>query len=207
MATLSGKPYYKIISSLKSLGLQFDSVSPEEAARLNSKLVITTKEESSVIEHKNMLLDTELDVEPALIKAKILRSLMSIHQDDQLVIGMDPGKRIGIVAFYLEKEIESQVVTSVQRALDLMTVLVNGTKSRKKIVRIGDGNPAMAKQIANNIYARFKEKVVIEFVNEHGTSALRTMDSDQRGLRDKLSARVIALRNGRRFRPVIPIHN
>lgn len=187
--------------------MQFDSVSPEEAAILNSQLVITTKEERSVIGHKNMLLDSELDDEPALIKAKILRSLMGMYQDDQLVIGIDPGSRIGIAAFYLQKEIESQVVTSVQRAVDLITVLVKGTKSRKKIVRIGDGNPAMARQIANKIYTRFKDKVVIEFVNEHGTSAVRAMDSNRRGLRDKLSARVIALRKGRPFRPVIPIHN
>lgn len=207
MATLYGKPYYKIISALKSLGLKFDSVSPEEAAVLNSQLVITTKEEKRMVGHQNILLDSELDGEPALIKAKILRSLMGMYQDDQLVIGIDPGSRIGVVAFYLQKEIESQVVTSIQGAVDLVTILVKGTRSGKKLVRIGDGNPMMARNIANRIYTRFKDKVIIEFVNERGTSALHAMDSNRRGIRDKLSARAIALRKGRLFRPMLHIHN
>jgi len=192
---------------LKSLGLQFDSVSPEEVAALDSQLVITTKEEKSMIDHGNILLDNELDDEPALIKAKILRSLMGMYQDDQLVIGIDPGSRIGVAAFYLQKEIESKVVTSIQGVVDLVTVLVKGTKSRKKLVRIGDGDPMMARSIANKIYARFKDKIIIEFVNEHGTSAVHAMDSNRRGVRDRLSARAIALRKGRLFRPVVHIKN
>jgi len=207
VATLYGKPYYKIICALKSLGLQFDSVSPEEAAVLNPQLVITTKEEKSTVGRGNILLDSELDDEPALVKAKILRSLMGMYQDDQLVIGIDPGRRIGVAAFYLQKEIESQVLTSIQGVVDLVTVLVKGTKSRKKLVRIGDGNPAMARNIANKIYARFKDRVIIEFVNEHGTSAVRALDSNRRGIRDRLSARAIALRKGRLFRPMLHIHN
>jgi hypothetical protein len=204
---LHGKPYYKIISALKSLGLQFDSVTPEEASVLNSQLVITTRDEKSTVGHGNILLDNELDDEPALIKAKILRSLMGMYQDDQLVIGIDPGSRIGVAAFYLQKEIESQVLTSIQGVVDLVTMLAKGTSSRKKLIRIGDGNPAMARNIANKIYARFKDKVIIEFVNEHGTSAVHAMDSNRRGVRDKLSARAIALRKGRLFRPMIRIHN
>ena len=206
VATLQGKPYYKIISALKSLGLQFDSVSPEEAAVLNPQLVVTTREEKSVVGHGNILLDSELDDEPALIKAKILRSVMGMYQDDQLVIGIDPGSRIGVAAFYLQKEIESQVVTSVQGVVELVTVLVNGIRSGKKLVRIGDGNPTMARNIAIKIYARLRDKVIIEFVNERGTSRLHAMDSNRRGIRDRLSARVIALRKGRPFRPVIHVH-
>ncbi|MFY3739916.1 MAG: hypothetical protein HMLIMOIP_000341 [Candidatus Nitrosomirales archaeon] len=188
------------------MGLQFDSVAPEEAADLNSQLVITTSEEKSLVGDGNILLDSELDDEPALIKAKILRSVMGMYQDDQLVIGIDPGSRIGVAAFYLQKEIESQVVTSVEGVVDLVTVLVKGTRSGRKLVRIGDGNPAMARNIANKIYSRFKDKVTIELVNEHGTSAVRAMDSNRRGIRDRLSARAIALRKGRLFRPTIHIH-
>ena len=187
------------------MGLQFDSVSPDEASSLNSQLVITTREEKSLVGNGNILLDNELDDEPALIKAKILRSLMGMYQDDQLVIGIDPGSRIGVAAFYLQKEIESQVVTSVQGVVDLVTVLVKGTRSGRKLVRIGDGNPAMARSIASKIYSRFRDKVTIEFVNEHGTSAVRSMDSNRRGIRDRLSARAIALRKGRLFRPALHI--
>jgi hypothetical protein len=189
------------------LGLPFDSVSPEEAALTNSQLVITTEQESRLVGKKNMLLDSELDDEPALIRAKILRSLMGMHQDDQLVIGIDPGNRIGIAVFYLQKEIESQVMTSVRKSVDLVSKLISGTMSRKKIVRIGYGDPVMARQIANKLHEKFKDSIMIEFVDEHGTSSVRTMDINRRGMRDKLSARVIALRKGKPFRPVLSIRN
>ncbi|NMJ86623.1 MAG: hypothetical protein EX285_02070, partial [Thaumarchaeota archaeon] len=121
---------------MKSLGLQFDSVSPEEASLINSQLVITTKQESSLVGRKNILLDSEFDDEPALVRVKILRSLMGLYQDDQLMIGVDPGKRIGIAVFYLQKEIESRVLTSMQKSVELITMLIGGITSRKKIIRI-----------------------------------------------------------------------
>ncbi|MFQ5920539.1 MAG: hypothetical protein ACE5JV_00810 [Nitrososphaerales archaeon] len=205
---MHGKSYYKIISALKSLNLKFDSVSPEEATSHDSHLVITTRAEKPKISHRNILLDSELDEEPALIRARILRSLMGRFQDDQLIIGIDPGRRIGLAAFYLQKEIESRVITSTRAAADLVTVLVRGTISRKKLVRIGFGDPVMARSIAEMIYARFKDQVTIEFVNEHGTSSsVRTVDSNRRGVRDRVSARVIALRKGRVFRPMVRVRN
>lgn len=207
VATLRGKPYYKIISALKSLGLPFDSVSPEEAALLNSQLIITTEEERILVGKKNLLLDNELDDEPALIRAKILRSVMGMYQDDQLVIGIDPGNRIGIAVFYLQREIESRVMTSVRKSIELVSILLNTIKSRKKIVRIGYGDPAMAREIAIKLHMKFKESVTIEFVNEYGTSNVRSMDINRRGIRDRLSARTIALRRGRPFRPFMSISN
>lgn len=207
VATVRGKPYYKIISALKSLGLPFDSVSPEEAASINSQLVITTEQEMYLVGNKNMLLDSELDDEPALIRAKILRSVMGAYQDDQLVIGVDPGSRIGIAVFYLQKEIESQVVISVRKSVDLISTLIRGTESRKKIVKIGYGDPAMAREMAYKLYEKFMDTIVIEFVNEHGTSSVHAMDTNRRGMRDRLSARTIALRKGRVFRPLIHVRN
>ncbi|MEE8132319.1 MAG: hypothetical protein V3T40_01950 [Nitrososphaerales archaeon] len=207
VATVHGKPYYKIINALKTFGMPFDSVSPEEAALINSQLVITTEEERNLIGRKNMLIDRDLDDEPALIRAKILRSLMGTHQDDQLVVGIDPGNRIGIAVFYLQKEIESQVVTSVRKGVDLISRLIRGTTSRKKIVRIGYGYPAMARQIANILYKKFGDNIIIEFVNEHGTSSVRATDISRRGMRDELSAKAIAQRKGKPFRPILSVYN
>lgn len=190
---------------MKSLGLQFDSVSPEEASLINSQLVITTKQESSLVGRKNILLDSEFDDEPALVRVKILRSLMGLYQDDQLMIGVDPGKRIGIAVFYLQKEIESRVLTSMHKSVELITMLIGGITSRKKIIRIGYGDPTMARQIATRLYGKFKDNITIEFVNEYGTSSVRVTDTNRRGIRDKISARAISLRKGKPFRPVLSI--
>jgi hypothetical protein len=199
VATVYGRPYYKIINALKLMDLRFESLSPEEAASSNAKIIITTKDEAEIVRRKDVLLDTELDRYPVLIKAKILRNIMGSYHDDQLTIGIDPGTRIGISIIYLHNEIDSFVESSLDSTIQLVSVLLSGIRSKKKIVRIGDGDIAMAKQIASMTKARFKDLVDIEIVNEHGTSLPQNTDTNRRGARDRSSARTIALRKGRAF--------
>ncbi|HEV8405315.1 MAG TPA: hypothetical protein VGQ13_05345, partial [Nitrososphaera sp.] len=93
--------------------LQFDSLSPQEAAASNAKVIITTRDEAGIVNTKGVvMLDTELENYPAIAKAKILRSIIGDQADDQLVIGIDPGSRIGISATYLHQEIVSVVESS-----------------------------------------------------------------------------------------------
>jgi hypothetical protein len=199
VATVYGRPYYKITNALKLMDLRFESLSPEQAASSNAKIIITTKDEAEIVRRKDVLLDTELDRYPVLIKAKILRNIMGSYHDDQLTIGIDPGTRIGISIIYLHNEIDSFVESSLDSTIQLVSVLLSGIRSKKKIVRIGDGDIAMAKQIASMTKARFKDLVDIEIVNEHGTSLPQNTDTNRRGARDRSSARTIALRKGRAF--------
>ncbi|HYZ51202.1 MAG TPA: hypothetical protein VE593_09970, partial [Nitrososphaeraceae archaeon] len=76
VATVYGRPYYKIITALKLMDIQFDSLSPQEAAVSNAKVIITTEDEAEIVRRKDVLLDTELDNCPAVLKAKILKTLM-----------------------------------------------------------------------------------------------------------------------------------
>jgi hypothetical protein len=184
------------------MDLRFESLSPEEAAASNAKIIITTKDEAEIVKRKDVLLDTELDKYPALIKAKILRSVMGCYHDDELAIGIDPGSRIGISIIYLHTEIESAVESSLNSAIQLISILLSEIKSDSKIVRIGDGNIAMAKYIARKIKARFRDLVDVEIVNEYGTSLPQNTDANRRGIRDKSSARAIALRRGKAFDPL-----
>jgi hypothetical protein len=203
VATVRGKSYYNIISALKLMDLQFDSLSPEEAAASNAKVIITTQDEadSIICNKKNMImmLDTELEKYPSIIKAKILRSMMGDYADDQLTIGIDPGSRIGISAIYLHQEIASTVESSPQDAVAQVSAMLGGIESRKKIVKIGDGNIVMARQIASMLKIKFQEIVRIEIVDEHGTSLPQNTDANRRGARDRSSARTIAFRSGKSF--------
>jgi hypothetical protein len=78
--------------------------------------------------------------------------------------------------------------------------LLSKIRSNKKIVRIGNGNIAMARQMALILKTKFKELIEIEIVDEHGTSLPQNTDANRRGARDKASARTIALRKGRPFK-------
>ena len=182
------------------MDLEFDSMSPEEAATSNARVIITTQDEACIVNKKGIvMLDTELEKYPAITKAKILRSMIGEYVDDQLTIGMDPGSRIGISAIYLHQEILSIVESSPEDAVEQISAMLGGIESRKKVVKIGDGNIAMAGQIASMLKTKFRESVNIEIVDEHGTSLPQNTDANRRGARDRSSARTIAFRSGRAY--------
>ena len=201
VATLNGKSYYKIINTLKLLQLNYEELSPSEALNSYSRIIITSKEESPIFKKKNIMVDSELNENPVIIKAKILRKLIKSHTYDQLTIGIDPGNRIGISIFYLHDEIESVVLSTIELTLNFIIEVLSEIKAKKKIVRIGDGNINMARSIAFLIKANFKDLVHVEIVNEHGTSSIQNNESNRRILKDKSSARLIAFRNGKIFDP------
>ncbi|WP_337863031.1 hypothetical protein [Nitrososphaera sp.] len=197
VATVSGRSYYHITKALKSMEVGYDSLSPEQAAASDAKIVITTRAEADRVGHKkNVILDSELDA-PAVAKAKILRGIHGAPVDDQLVIGMDPGNRIGISAIYMHEEIASMVESSPQAAVEQVAALLGGIASRRKVVKIGDGKIMMAKQIAWALKKKFHDGVEVEIVNEYGTS--QNAEANRRGARDRSSARTIAFRTGRPF--------
>lgn len=199
VATVRGRSYYEIVRALKSIGVKYDSMSPEEALLSGTKVIITTREEAGAFAggNKTVLLDTELEKYPAIAKAKILKTVTGTTADDQLIIGIDPGTRIGISAIYLHEEIASMLESSPQSAVEHVAALVGGISSRKKVVRVGDGNIAMARQMAWALKKRFGDYVHVEIVDEHGTS--QASEAHSRGARDRSSAKAIAFREGKRY--------
>ena len=180
------------------MNLRFDSMSPSEAAESNAKVIITTKDEAGLVSRKGVVMfDTELEKYPFISKAKILHSLAGPAIDDGLTIGIDPGSRIGISAIYLDHEVLSEVGSSPNEAVELVSAMLGGIVSRKKTVRIGDGDIRMARQIARMLNFRFHDSVDIEIVDERGTS--QNAEANRRGARDRSSARMIAFRSGKSF--------
>jgi hypothetical protein len=187
------------------MNLQFESLSPQEAALSNAKVIITTKHEAEIFKRKDILLDTELEKFPVLMKAKILRYSMGPRYSDLLTIGIDPGKRIGVSIIYMHNEIACFVESSPSKVVQLVSGLLAGIDSKKKIVRIGDGDLYMARLIATVLKSRFDNLVDIEIVDEWGTSLPHNTGKNRRGVRDISSARKIALRNGRIFKLIQPL--
>jgi hypothetical protein len=200
IATVRGRSYYEIIQVLKSIGVNYDSMSPEQASISDAKVIITTQEEAGAFVggNKTILLDTELEKYPSIAKAKIIKSMTGQVIDDQLTIGIDPGTRIGISVIYLHNEITSMLESSPRGTVEQVAALLAGISSHKKVVRIGDGDIMMASQMAWALKKRFGDNIRVEIVDEYGTS--QTADANRRGARDRSSARTIAFRTGRAFK-------
>lgn len=196
VATVEGRSYYKIVSMLKSMNIGFSSLSPEEASRTNAKIIITTKNEASLIRREDLIFDFQLDTSPALFKAMLLKNLSGNYIEDILVVGVDPGNRIGIYVLYLHTELYSTVRSSLREAVKFIMNILSCINSSKKILKIGNGDSLKCNHIAQQIKNQ-NGSVRIEIVNEFGTS--RNILPNCRRNRDVGSAKSIAFRSGRIF--------
>jgi len=118
-------------------------------------------------------------------------------EQEDLIFGVDPGQRIGLSIFYHGKEIESSFYSSVEELVFHIIEILSGLRAKRKIVKIGNGNMKIAKQIVSVLNLNFCSSFELEFVDEQKTS-LKIKNFNQRGKRDMLSAKYISQREGYR---------
>ena len=195
IATTYGKPYYKFVKALRDLNLNFDSLLPEEINNFEGSLILTTSNEAPKFSQKPMLYEEIMDKVPAVIRGLMIQKLESGLEKNELILGIDPGQRIGLSVFYFGKEIERTIYTSVEQLVTHVVIILGELRATKKIVKIGNGNMKLAKEITTLLNLRFCSDFELEFVDERRTS-LKIKNYNQRGKRDMMSAKYITQREG-----------
>lgn len=132
-----------------------------------------------------------------------MQKLNLYFEEEVLILGVDPGQRIGLSIFYYGKEIESSFHSSVEELVFHIIEILGGLRAKRKIVKIGNGNMKIAKQIVNMLNLNFCSSFELEFVDEQKTS-LKIKNFNQRGKRDMLSAKYISQRDGYRH-SILPL--
>ncbi len=127
----------------------------------------------------------------------MMQRLNPDFEEEDLILGIDPGQRIGLSIFYYGKEIESSFHFSVEELVFHIIQVLGGLRAKRKIVKIGNGNMKIAKQIVTALNLNFCSSFELEFVDEQNTS-LKIKNFNQRGKRDMLSAKFISQREGYR---------
>ena len=122
---------------------------------------------------------------------------------EELVIGVDPGHITGLSIFYYGREIESSFHLSVNKLIIHIIEILGGLRATRKIVKVGNGNMNIAKEIVNMLNLKFCSSFELEFVDERRTS-LKIKNFNQRGKRDMLSAKYISQRDGYRYN-ILPL--
>lgn len=133
----------------------------------------------------------------------LIQKLDLRFQEDDLIIGVDPGQRIGLSISYYGAEIENSFYFSVEGLVSHIIRVLGVLRARRKILKIGDGNMSIAKQIVHTLNLKFCSSFELEFVDEYKTS-LKIKNFNQRGRRDMLSAKFISSRKGLR-QSVLPL--
>lgn len=186
--TADGRSYYSIVSKLRVAGLPFLSLLPGDDSG-ECGLVVTTKKEAASFSVPTLSLE-ELDENPDVARGQILSMLAEGQQN--LVVGVDPGSRIGAAAFLGETRVASRTFNSKKSAVSWVSSLLMKVPSRRLLVRVGNGEPKTAMWLADSIAMQVPQAAV-ELVDESGTSRGR----GTRGLqKDQGSAARIAFRKG-----------
>lgn len=144
-----------------------------------------------------MLHEEIIDKDPAVIQGLMIQKLQVGLDKNELLLGIDPGFRSGLSVFYYGKEIERSIFTSVEGLVMHVTKILAELRAERKIVKIGNGNMNLAKEITSLLNLRFCSDFELEFVDERKTS-LKTKNYNQRGKRDMMSAKYISQRDGYR---------
>lgn len=188
---------------MKSLNLSFDSILPEEIHTYSGHLVLTTRKESPMNCEKILLHEDILENHPTVIRGIMMQKLKPDFEEENLILGVDPGQRMGLSIFYYGVEIESSVHTSIDELVFHIIVILGGLRAKRKILKIGDGNMEIATQIVKMLNLKFCSSFELEFVDESRTS-LKIKNFNQRGKRDMLSAKYISKREGYRY-SILPL--
>ena len=201
VVTVQGKAYYLIVNELKKKSIPFLSLTPGETIPIEVKVVITTKEEKHLVNHETVLLYQE-GTEPEKLVNEALQAVRGKRHFEKLVIGIDPGKVLGLAVLADGKIIETGNCFSVKETVDkIKSVLKNleSTPAFSVTVKIGDGVAEYKEKLLRALDKELSANVVLESVSEAGTSRYLNMTEHRRGLRDIVSATRIAGRNGHAF--------
>ena len=179
------------------LNLEYDSIMPEQIPTYQGNLIFTTENESPRYASQQILNEDVLKHDPTVIQGIITEKLDSGLNQSELLIGIDPGQRIGISVSYFGKEIERGLYSSPEEIASHVARILGGLRAERKLVRIGNGNMKIAKQITTQLNLKFCSNFELEFVDERKTTK-KIKNHNKRGKRDMLSARFIAQREGYR---------
>jgi hypothetical protein len=201
VATDDANTYYDIVSRLKRTHLRFSSLSPGQVTNQAQDLVITGK--SELFMHGGRVVAIEdLDKNPMIMEGQLLSRLLDKSRRN-LLIGIDPGSRIGVVMFYGGRELGALTASLADEVVDLLVMVVSDVPHSSLSIKIGSGDPKSSLRLARLLRERLGQAESIEIVDESGTSA------GKRGTigatRDERSAVRIAFRKGVQFtEPELP---
>jgi len=195
VVTDDGSAYYDIVSRLKKTHLKFSSISPGQPFDSLLDLALTSRKEAAALGGDAVAIE-DLNEDPLIMEGQLLSRLLEESRRN-LLIGIDPGSRIGLVVFYGGRELGALTTVSADKLVELVASVARDVPHSSLAVKIGAGEPKSSSRLARLLRERLPESTSIEIVDESGTS------SGKRGAigatRDQRAAARIAFRKGSQF--------
>jgi hypothetical protein len=191
VATSDSRAYYSILSRLKETNLRFVSLTPSQTSTKVPEPIITTRSELGLFSVVTIPIE-DLDENPLIMEGQILAKTLKENKR-VILIGVDPGLRMGVVVFYGGTALGSFTVNSIDVLEWKILSLVRNIPHSDAVIKVGDGAPELSRKIIWIMTERLPEAKV-EVVDERGTTINRMKSKGQ--TKDQRAAERIALRKG-----------
>lgn len=195
VATDDGNAYYSIVSRLKRTHLRFSSLPPGQSIDSARDLALTSKREVAAFKGGAVAIE-DLSEDPLVMEGQLLSRLLE-ESSRSLLIGIDPGSRIGLVIFYGGRELGALTTISAEKLVDLVATVVRDVPHSSLSIKIGGGEPKSSMRLGRLLRQKLSPSASIEIVDESRTSG------GKRGAigatRDQRAAARIAFRKGIQF--------
>lgn len=195
VATAKARPYYTFVTWLREIGAHFDAINPDCIPSYTGNIILTTRSEAPRYTKVPFLYADELEAGPTLAHAMLLSRCGADTYEDTLVAGVDPGKLLGLSMSYAGREIERSLFLSAHSLVDHLKHILSWNIPSCRIVRIGNGDLSLSREIATTLSVSSLPPFRIELVDEASTSP-RGKNCNQRGKRDMLAAKTISNMRG-----------
>jgi len=197
VATVSGKAYYKLVNELKNRGLAFLSLKPWDPMPLDIDVVITTEKERNLVKHPKVLI-YEHSVDSAIIIDEAVRLIQGKKSYERVIVGIDPGEIFGVAVLGDGNVIETFSCSSSEELVKAILQAFGKIPTSINVVKVGDA-PIYTNALLRLLDDSLPENVAIEIVSEAGTSHFTRDTIHRRGIRDIMSATMIAGRKGQPY--------
>ncbi|HTY75998.1 MAG TPA: hypothetical protein VMD05_10595 [Candidatus Nanoarchaeia archaeon] len=196
VATVQGKAYFLIVNELKQHHIPFLSLMPGDSVRAEIRVVITTQQETHLINHSKIVVFSP-ETDPEILGIEVLRILQGKETYETFVIGVDPGEVFGIAVVADEFVVDTENCDSVRATANKIrnTLRTIDPSRTETTVKIGNGVP-VHKDLLETLDAELQPEIKLEIVGEAGTNRFTREDKHRRGFRHMASAIQIARRTG-----------
>jgi hypothetical protein len=198
-----GRAYFRLVTELQQRQIPFLNLTATDPIPACVGVVITTRTESWSVKHSRIVIYDEADPNERVTEVvdRAIQIARGKKVYDELVIGVDPGDRIGVAAVVDGKIWRVRCCLSLGEASSVMDGILRDVEARRKIVRVGANSRSNQDDLISALNKTLSQNVVLEEVPEESTTrGAMHGRSRRRGIRDIYSAIEISTRKGRSIR-------
>lgn len=168
--------YHDLVRHLRERGISFDTLAFGERPRPEVGVIITSWRDvlrpglPEGLPHVSVPVDADGKEDVAAAVAQGLRVLEGVKGYHEVVIGIDPGKRPGVVVLGDGRLLHTAQAYAAGETARLVASLLGQFPSDRFVVRLGHGAPRERDQILHDLLALGRGDVRVELVDETGTT-------------------------------------